>query len=376
VARVNIYGEDIKKYEPNATPKSDIAYELLVPLRRGTTGNNYDRMILNWNNKNPADQWYPDEPAPNFSHREKKYTMTSPEYEEFARRSGREFVKMLGGREFNYMNPTPRDIETFKGLMQGAREKVRAEMVREGAFSALKAEKKFRRTEDGRLEYGNFDSLDEGYPDPSSARAGVPLRNRPEPGGPQDVRSMQLFNAGKDPLSKINPELSQVFDKLQEKHNLFWDRTYEAMDEVQRQRIAGMFEAVSFTTGERNRISVDEAYTPTVLEHEVLHAAHLLLPKDERDKFEQSLSRAYGHLRQNPGGLPAKWEYAFSDQDEFFAELADPEFRQFVMDNERDIAHPGKGGYWDVPPSKLYKRLVDFYNAPTGSAESRMENDS
>jgi len=96
-----------------------------------------DRLILNYNNENPNEGFYPATPRASFTYRGESVRMTSAEYHDFLVRSGRLSYMRLQGMDLNVERPTRVDVEKIDYVLRRTREQVKRQMIRAGQFSGL-----------------------------------------------------------------------------------------------------------------------------------------------------------------------------------------------------------------------------------------------
>jgi hypothetical protein len=137
--KVNVWGEDITKDEgKHAT--TDWLYRLLSPVdTRDMTERNPDamqlnRLLLNWNNANPDNTWWPDVPDTFYRRGGETYYWTPEEYYELSKRAGDFALRILGGhKDLNPENPTEGNIRLMKEVLKDAREYARETLLAERA---------------------------------------------------------------------------------------------------------------------------------------------------------------------------------------------------------------------------------------------------
>jgi len=136
-ARVDWLGRQIEK-DDGSSPKSDFLYRLFVPAVRVKPSPDVDinRIILNWNNQNPDDIWFPSVPNGFLSVDGERVRLTDEEYFTYTKRAG-ELTRELIERRFPVLephinNPRERDLDLIKKAVRTARQKARIELIREG----------------------------------------------------------------------------------------------------------------------------------------------------------------------------------------------------------------------------------------------------
>jgi hypothetical protein len=148
--RVDWLGQELRRPQ-SPVPNTDWLYRMVVPswavrLERTTE---FDRLILNWNNQNPGDEWYPTLPAPSMTIRGERVQLTKEEEYDFLKRSGEltreglaRWAESMGEMRWEQVvtNPNERHIERVQEIMRRARERARNETrrdVRQRAADAL-----------------------------------------------------------------------------------------------------------------------------------------------------------------------------------------------------------------------------------------------
>lgn len=128
--KVDLWGREITKDSLGGPPGTDFLYRLLSPFRTQSDQNAHlndvDRMILNWNNQNPNDGWYPAPPPRNIPRGnplegKQTYTIPARQYEQFCKDSGQLAADILRDVNFNADKPDHEDMLILKKIISKAR---------------------------------------------------------------------------------------------------------------------------------------------------------------------------------------------------------------------------------------------------------------
>lgn len=139
-SRVDIWGRPIRKGPFLGSPATDFAYRLLVPaeVRRTDTATGPDRLILAWNAKAPPGAELL--PAPmgrtitmpgRGLASGRQVTLDPEQYQRMAQRAGTLAYDALRRMNLNWENPTERDAETVRKVLDMTRDAARKEAVRD-----------------------------------------------------------------------------------------------------------------------------------------------------------------------------------------------------------------------------------------------------
>jgi hypothetical protein len=136
--RVDVWGRESRRYgRARAAPYTTWLYRMTVPVWRqeADRATELDRLLLNWNNQNPNDGFYPTPPEATFSRRGQTIRMTADEYYSFLTRSGRLAYQRLLGMDLNVQEPTEADIEKIEYVLRRTRDQVKSRMIRKGEIA-------------------------------------------------------------------------------------------------------------------------------------------------------------------------------------------------------------------------------------------------
>lgn len=139
--KVDHWGRAIKRDDLFKTPGSDWLYRMTVPVATQSVANtnNLDRMIINFNNKNPNDEFYPSYPSRAQLERslerrvfgKKVQKKVSPEeWNKFMKRRGEIAFNKAKSMSWNFNNPTQVDRRKLEKVFIFATKKAKLEIFR------------------------------------------------------------------------------------------------------------------------------------------------------------------------------------------------------------------------------------------------------
>ncbi len=136
--KVDLWGRDVEKAD---APGSDFMYRLTVPIAiQKTDGNIPDRFIMNWNNQNPNDGFYPSPPPRSFKAKlGKTVDMTDEQYNAFAKQSGKMAFDAVSQMGLNPNHPTLAMVEKMQAVISKMREATIKSMFGKEASLAIEA---------------------------------------------------------------------------------------------------------------------------------------------------------------------------------------------------------------------------------------------
>jgi hypothetical protein len=135
--KIDCFGRPITKDEAEKAGPGDILWRLLVPVntKAADAMDPAERLIWNWNSRNPDVQYWPGVPSYRFKHGGVQYEMHGRDYADFAMESGRlahrRILALVNGGRIKPSRPTESDIAQIKAILSGARRQVREKYVRQ-----------------------------------------------------------------------------------------------------------------------------------------------------------------------------------------------------------------------------------------------------
>jgi hypothetical protein len=131
--KVDYFGRDVQKDDWGDTPLSFVGR--LLPVKRIAPDDNMDeveKLIWNYNQKNPSDTYYPSIPQNRFVKNGTKMYFTGSNYREFAVAAGKlahkQMLNAVKAGRLNIDNPDENDIKLIKKIFTRARKEVRERM--------------------------------------------------------------------------------------------------------------------------------------------------------------------------------------------------------------------------------------------------------
>lgn len=138
--KIDYFGREIKKDSlEEAGPLGFLARLIpLQPISPDSSMNRAERLMWEYNQRHPENEFWPSVPAYYFSRDGKKGYFTGNDYQEFARESGQLALKQINNAFrhglLNDKNPTERDIKLIRKIFSRARKEIREKMIRKGSF--------------------------------------------------------------------------------------------------------------------------------------------------------------------------------------------------------------------------------------------------
>ena len=136
IPKVDYFGRDIKKDDWSNSWLSDIGR--LLPIKRFEADRNMDkaeRLIWNYNQRNPNEEYYPGVPRGTFTHNGVKMYFAGEDYREFAIQSGQLAHKQINNAiKANILNvnaPDADDIKLIQKIFTRARKEIQNKMVQQ-----------------------------------------------------------------------------------------------------------------------------------------------------------------------------------------------------------------------------------------------------
>ena len=124
--KIDYFGREVKKDDWGDTPLSPLVR--LFPVKRVEADSNTDaaeRLIFNYNQRNPNEAWYPSIPQPTFTRDKKKFYFSGENYTKFSIDAGvlahRQIKNAIAAKRLNVNNPQKEDIELIKKIFTRAR---------------------------------------------------------------------------------------------------------------------------------------------------------------------------------------------------------------------------------------------------------------
>lgn len=134
--KIDLWGNEIKK-DTGISPVTDWLYRMTVPVQTEAAGkvDQVDRMILNWNNAHPSEEFSPVPPPPMWEKKidgkNQSIYMSRDEYRRFLEVSGKEAHALVEIQSLNHDNPTREDIEAVTKALSTARHNVKESLWQE-----------------------------------------------------------------------------------------------------------------------------------------------------------------------------------------------------------------------------------------------------
>lgn len=124
--KVDYFGRDVKKDDWG--DESYTALWRILGVQRMDADSSVDqaeRLILNYNQKNPDESWYPSIPQPTFKRNGQKYYFSGENYTNFAKDAGalahKQIKNAISAGRLNVNNPSKADIDLMKKVFTRAR---------------------------------------------------------------------------------------------------------------------------------------------------------------------------------------------------------------------------------------------------------------
>jgi hypothetical protein len=132
---VDLWGRESRRYgRAGAAPYTDFIYRITVPIWRqdADKATKVDRLILNWNNQNPTEGFYPAPPRASWQVEGETVRLTAEEYNRFLRESGQASLEILQDTDLNVNQPTEADLEIIEDVIRDMRQATKEQMLSEG----------------------------------------------------------------------------------------------------------------------------------------------------------------------------------------------------------------------------------------------------
>jgi hypothetical protein len=134
IPKIDYFGREVKKDDWGDTPLSPAGR--ILPVKRVEADSNMDqaeRLIWNYNQKNPNSEYYPSIPGNTFTVDKQKLYLDGENYTNFAKDAGelahRQINNAIAAGRLNVNNPSEKDIELIKEIFTKARKKTRAKYI-------------------------------------------------------------------------------------------------------------------------------------------------------------------------------------------------------------------------------------------------------
>lgn len=132
--RVDWLGLPVKK-DALGGAKQTYLYRMFSPSQTiENPPSDYDRLLMNWNNQNPNDQWHPGIPSDRMTINGKDVKLEGDTYFEYANRRGFHTRRLLDEqyRKFDFEYPREDDIKRFRSAQRKAGRIAKENMIDEG----------------------------------------------------------------------------------------------------------------------------------------------------------------------------------------------------------------------------------------------------
>jgi hypothetical protein len=134
IPKVDYFGRDLQKDDWGDSFLS--ALGRLTSLKRITPDSHMDqaeRLIWNYNQKNPDSEYYPSIPQHTFTYEGEQYYLAGKDYHDFAVEAGelahRQILNAVNAGRLNVANPSEQDIELIKNIFTRARRETRQKYI-------------------------------------------------------------------------------------------------------------------------------------------------------------------------------------------------------------------------------------------------------
>jgi hypothetical protein len=111
---------------------------LSIDVQPADSMDEIERLIWDYNQKNPNAQYYPNIPSNIFTYEKKKCYFAGKDYQDFATQAGqlahKKLKQAVANGEINKSNPTAEDIEEIKKIFKDSREQVREDFIRQKRY--------------------------------------------------------------------------------------------------------------------------------------------------------------------------------------------------------------------------------------------------
>jgi hypothetical protein len=136
IPKVDYFGRDVKKDDWSTSMLSDAGR--LLPIKRVEADRNMgnaERLIWNYNRRNPDEEYYPSIPRNTFTHNGVKMYFAGDDYREFAVQSGQLAHKQINNAiragRLNVENPTEKDIKLIRKIFTRARKETQDKLLQQ-----------------------------------------------------------------------------------------------------------------------------------------------------------------------------------------------------------------------------------------------------
>ena len=132
--KVDYFGREIRKEFAEDSTAGDVVFRLLTGSGRKPAWDleEEDRIIANWNLRNPGATWWPNIPNWKFKVNKRDYYFDTETYPEYARKAGelarKQVKRAIRNGYLNVENPREKDIELMKKILMRARKETRQKM--------------------------------------------------------------------------------------------------------------------------------------------------------------------------------------------------------------------------------------------------------
>ena len=133
--KVDCFGRPITKDEAEKAGPGDILWRLLVPVntKAANAMDPAERLIWNWNTRNPDAQYWPGIPSFRFTDNGVKYEMHGKVYADFSMEAGRmahrRILKLINTGHIKPSRPRETDINQIKQILTASRRQIREKYV-------------------------------------------------------------------------------------------------------------------------------------------------------------------------------------------------------------------------------------------------------
>lgn len=136
IPKVDYFGRDVKKDDWSTSMLSDAGR--LLPIKRVEADRNMgnaERLIWNYNRRNPDEEYYPNIPRNTFTHNGVKMYFAGDDYRDFAVQSGQLAHKQINNAiragRLNVENPTEKDIKLIRKIFTRARKETQDKLLQQ-----------------------------------------------------------------------------------------------------------------------------------------------------------------------------------------------------------------------------------------------------
>ena len=132
--KLDYFGREIRKEFAEDSTAGDVVFRLLTGSGRKPAWDleEEDRIIANWNLRNPGATWWPNIPSWKFKVNKRDYYFDTETYPEYARKAGelarKQVKRAIRNGYLNVENPREKDIDLMKKILMRARKEIRQKM--------------------------------------------------------------------------------------------------------------------------------------------------------------------------------------------------------------------------------------------------------